>query len=124
MSTSTTTTSDVAQALCGSVTGRVSGAMLTFLKTEDLSPYYRLEAYMVLSAADEEDEYEENLAATRYWLKKAAEASEETKRVYIHDPDDAKLLQTTADMIKEEKEALQKREEGFYSDDDGDEAGY
>jgi hypothetical protein len=40
--------------------------MLTFLKTEDLSPYYRLKAYMVLSAADEEDEYEENLAATRY----------------------------------------------------------
>jgi hypothetical protein len=79
---------------------------------------------MVLSAADEENEYEENLAATRYWLKKALEALKETKRVYIHDPDDAKLLQTTADTIDEENEALQMREKAIYSDDDSDEAGY
>jgi len=98
--------------------------MLTLLKTENLSPYYRLKAYVVLSAANEENKYEENLAAMRYWLKKAMEALDETKRVYIHDPDDAKLLQTTADTIEEENEALQMREKAFYSDDDGDEAGY
>ncbi|KAI4703493.1 hypothetical protein J4E89_010069 [Alternaria sp. Ai002NY15] len=56
--------------------------------------------------------------------KKATEALEETKRVYIHNPDDAKLLQTTADTIEEENEALQMREKAFYSDDDSDEAGY
>jgi hypothetical protein len=93
--------------------------MRAFLETEKLSPYYRLKACMVLSAADE-DEHEENLAATRYWLEKATEALEEVKRVYIHDPDDAKLLQTTADMIEEENEALQTREKSFYSDDDSD----
>jgi hypothetical protein len=98
--------------------------MRRFLETEHLSPYYRLKAYMVLSAADEENEHEDNLAATRHWLKKATEALEEAKRVYIHDPDDAKLLQTTADMIEEENEALQIREKAFYSDDDSDEAGY
>jgi hypothetical protein len=98
--------------------------MRTFLKTENLSPYYRLKACMVLSAADEENEHEENLAATRYWLEEATEALEETKRIYIHDPDDAKLLQTTADTIEEEIEALSIREKAFYSDDDSDEAGY
>ena len=98
--------------------------MRTFLKTENLSPYYRLKACMVLSAADEENELEENLAAMRYWLKKATEALEEMKRVYIHDPDDAKLLQTTADTIEEENKALQMREKAFYSDDNSDEAGY
>ena len=98
--------------------------MLTLLKTENLSPYYRLKAYVVLSAANEENKYEENLAAMRYWLTKAMKALDETKRVYIHDPDDAKLLQTTADTIEEENQALQMREKAFYSDDDGDEAGY
>jgi hypothetical protein len=98
--------------------------MRTFLKTESLSPYYHLKAYMILSTADEENDHEENLAATRYWLKKATEALEETKRVYIHDPDDAKLLQTTADTIEKENEALQMREKAFYSDDDSDKAGY
>jgi hypothetical protein len=98
--------------------------MLTFLKTENLSPYYRLKAYLVLSAADEENESEENLAATRYCLKKATEALEETKRVYIHDPDDAKLLKTTADTIEEENKALQMREKAFHSGDNSDEAGY
>jgi hypothetical protein len=98
--------------------------MLTFLKTENLSPYCRLKAYIVLSVADEENEYEENLAAKRYWLKKATEALEETKRVNIHDPDDAKLLKTMADTIEEENEALQMWEKAFYSDDDSDEAGY
>jgi nitrate reductase assembly molybdenum cofactor insertion protein NarJ len=83
-----------------------------------------LKAYTVLSAVDEENEDEENLAATRHWLKKATEALEEAKRVYIHDPDDAKLLQTSADTIKEENEALQMREKAFYSDDDSDEAGH
>ena len=115
---------DFQKALCGSVTGQVSGTMRTFLTTENLSPYYRLKACMVLSTADEENEHEENLAATRYWLKKATEALEETKRVYVHDPDDAKLLQTMADTIKEENEALQMREKAFYSDDDSEEAGY
>lgn len=98
--------------------------MRAFLKTENLSPYHRFKACMVLSTADEENEHEENLAATRYWLKKATEALEKTKRVYIHDPDDAKLLQTTADTIKEEHEALSMREKAFYSDNDSDEAGY
>jgi hypothetical protein len=98
--------------------------MRTFLETENLSPYYRLKACMVLSAADEEDEHEENLAATRYWLKEATEALEEAKRVYIHDPDDARLLQTTADTIEEENKALLMREKAFCSDDDSDEAGY
>jgi hypothetical protein len=98
--------------------------MRTFLKTENLSPYYRLKACMVLSTADEENEREENLAATRYWLNKATEALEETKRIYVHDPDDAKLLQAMADTIEEENEALQMREKAFYSDDDSDEAGY
>jgi prolyl oligopeptidase PreP (S9A serine peptidase family) len=98
--------------------------MRTFLKTENLSPYYRLKACVVLSAADEENEREENLAATRYWLKKATEALEEAKRVYIHNPDDAKVLQTTADTIEEENGALHAREKAFYSDDDSDEAGY
>jgi hypothetical protein len=79
---------------------------------------------MVLSAADEEDGHEENSAATRYWLKKATESLEEAKHVYVHDPDDAKLLQTTADMIEEENEALQTREKAFDSDDNSDEAGY
>ncbi|KAF2818319.1 TPR-like protein [Ophiobolus disseminans] len=111
-------------ALCGSVTGLFGGTMRTFLNTENLSPYYRLKAYIVLSAADEENKYEENLVATRYWLKKATEALEETKRVYIHDPDDTKLLQTTANTIEEENKALQMREKAFYSDDDSDEAGY
>jgi hypothetical protein len=98
--------------------------MRAFLKTENLSPYHRLKACMVLSAADEEDGHEENSAATRYWLKKATESLEEAKHVYVHDPDDAKLLQTTADMIEEENEALQTREKAFDSDDNSDEAGY
>jgi len=98
--------------------------MRTILETENLSPYYRLKACMVLSTAHEENEHEENLAATRYWLKKATEALKETKRVYIHNPDDAKLLQTTADTIEEENEALRMREKAFFSDDDSDEAGF
>jgi nitrate reductase assembly molybdenum cofactor insertion protein NarJ len=74
---------------------------------------------MVLSAADE-DEPEDDLAATRYWLKKATEALEEAKRVYIHDPEDATILQTTEDMIEEENEALHRRVKAFYSDDSDD----
>lgn len=98
--------------------------MRTFLETENLSPYYRLKACMVLSTADEENEHHENLTATRYWLKKAMEALVEAERVYIHNPNDAKLLQAMADTIKEENEALQTREKALYSDDDSDTAGY
>ncbi|KAF2826076.1 hypothetical protein CC86DRAFT_370872, partial [Ophiobolus disseminans] len=76
---------DFQKALCRSVTGLFGGTMRTFLNTKNLSLYYRLKAYI---------------------LKKTTEALEETKRVYIHDPDNTKLLQTTADTIEEENKAL------------------
>jgi prolyl oligopeptidase PreP (S9A serine peptidase family) len=100
--------------------------MRTFLKTENLSPYHRMKACIFLSAADEENELEENLAAARYWLEKATEALKEAKLIYIHDPEDATTLQTTEDTIEEENFALLRREKAFYSDDDddSDEAGY
>jgi hypothetical protein len=95
--------------------------MLGFLKTEDLSPYYRMKACIVFSAADEQNELDENIASTSHWLKKAKEALEEAKHTYTHEPDDARQLQVFEKMIEDGGKELRKREKAFYSSDDDEE---
>lgn len=76
-------TTDHQQACVGSDTsGDVTRALHAFLKTPDLPPYYKLKAYITLSAADDEDDPLENLAACHYYLNAADEALAECKDVY------------------------------------------
>ncbi|KAL5385544.1 hypothetical protein DPSP01_004658 [Paraphaeosphaeria sporulosa] len=106
------------KARCGSdITGKVTGVMLGFLKTENLSPYYRMQACIVLSAADE-DEPNENIAATTRWLKESREALEIAKQVYVYEANDTIQLQMFQEIIKDEEGKLVKRKAAFYSDDE------
>ena len=113
-------TTDHQQACVGSDTsGDVTRAFHAFLKTPDLPPYYKLKAYITLSAADDEDDPLENLAACHYYLNAADEALAECKDVY-KDATDVHHLQTLEAVIKEERGALQKREKVIDCDSDGE----
>jgi hypothetical protein len=94
--------------------------MLRFLKTENLSPYYRMKACIVLSVADEQEEENQNIASKSYWLKRAREALEEAKRTYTNEPDDARQLQVYEKMIEDEEKELHKLEKALYSSDEDD----
>ena len=90
---------------------------MALLKTPDLLPYYKVKTCITLSAADEEEEPEENLAACYYHLNAADKALTECKDVY-KDATDVQHLQTLEAVIKEEREALQKRKKAIDGDDD------
>ena len=109
------------------ITDDVGGTLRNFLKTENLSPYYRMKACVVLSSADEENEPDENIAAAQYWLREARKALQDARHTYTHEPDDARQLQVMEKIIEDEEEELGKRKKAFYSsddDDDEEEAGY
>ena len=92
--------------------GTITGTMLKFLDTDGLPPYYQVKAYIVLSAADE-DEPDQNLLATRSAFREAEKALKVAKETYVHDAKDAGKLEELEQTIKEEWAALHQREEDF-----------
>ena len=108
------------QACAGSdISGDVTGTLRALLETPDLPPYYKVKTCITLSAADEEEGPLENLAACHHHLNTADKAMAECKDVY-KDATDVQHLQTLGAVIKEERDALQKREKAIDSDSDGE----
>lgn len=106
------------QACAGSdISGDVTGTLRTFLETPDLPQYYKVKTCITLSAADEEEGPWENLAACHYHLNAADKALIECKDIY-KDATDVQHLQTLEAVIKEERDALQKREKAINGDAD------
>lgn len=62
---------------------RIPGAARGLLEREDLPLYYKFRCNMILSAADDGNDLQEMLAATKYYLKRAQEALDEMCRTYV-----------------------------------------
>ena len=91
------------QACAGSdINGEITGTMLKFLTEDNLPPYYKVKANMILSAVDEENGPEENLVATKHYLTEAEKALTTAKETYVHDAKDAEMLEGLEKTIKEE----------------------
>ncbi len=95
--------------------------MRDFLTTENLPPYYKTKANIVLSAADEANEPWENLKATKFYLGEAEKALKTAKETYVHHVKDSGRLLELEETIKEEWEGLRQREKETLSGDDDEE---
>jgi endo-1,4-beta-D-glucanase Y len=102
------------------MTGRPSGTLRSFLKEPSQPVYYKMKAYLTLSAAEEENEPWENIAACRYFLKEAKRALEESQRTYVSCEGDAETLKGYERIIQEELDQLHLREKLMNSDDEHD----
>ncbi|KAF7189326.1 hypothetical protein HII31_09304 [Pseudocercospora fuligena] len=94
--------------------------MLDFCRRDDLPPYYQFKAYIILSASEDYGEPEDDLACTNHYLKKAEETLKVCKETYIHDPDDAEMLQQLQAHLKEEWDGYHARCNVRYGSDDED----
>ena len=74
-----------------------------------------MKGHLTLSAADEQNEPHENLIACRHHLKAAESALAESKNLY-KDAEDVEVLRTYEGIIKDEWDALRRRESEADSD--------
>ena len=88
------------------ITGNVSGTTLRFLELENLPSYYRVKGNIVLSAANEQNEPYENVAATRYHLREARKHSKLQNR-------HISMSQPTQSILSNSKQTS--RRSGMYS---------
>ncbi|KAL9054387.1 MAG: hypothetical protein Q9162_004189 [Coniocarpon cinnabarinum] len=101
--------------------GGVSTALKSFLKKENLPPFYKFKANLALSDADQGNDPKQNIKTTAFYLMQAAVALEECKPVYVHEAEDADVLEKQGRNLMDEWRRLdaRKRELGIEGKDGG-----